>query len=146
MVVHNFDRIWPSIGPNKTDAVLLINPDAMLTFSIPLESLQVITGRDTQFIERSDRVKLIELPSSYSPQRLRTPSASSLRVLTVKNVLSSYILERPNHNSPVLHSRYLRKATAYHSFDSFPLECCRYADSSPMLTLRPTFQLTDARM
>jgi len=105
MVVHNFDRIWPGISPNKTDAVLLINPDAMLTFSIPLESFQAVTGRDMQFTNRSYRVKLVELSSSYSPQRLETPSASSLRVLTVKNVLSSCVFERPDHNSLLLRPR-----------------------------------------
>lgn len=106
MVVHNFNRTWSDVSPNKTDAVSLVNPDTMLIFLIPLESLQAVTGRGPQFIERNDGVKLVELSSSDSPQRLRTPSTSSLRVLTVKNVLSSCILERPNHNSPVLHSRH----------------------------------------
>jgi hypothetical protein len=51
VIVHNLDHIWTNIGPDKTDTVLIIDTDTMLTFAITCESFQMIARRYTEFIQ-----------------------------------------------------------------------------------------------
>jgi hypothetical protein len=56
-----------SIGlPNEADAILIVDPDAMLTASIPLQGLQTISGRDTQIAQMDRRLNLIQLAARDS--------------------------------------------------------------------------------
>lgn len=67
MVVHNFHVCWPRIRPAKTNAVLLINPDAMLSLSIPFQGFQPISWGNLELIECGHGVKLIEFAGGNLP-------------------------------------------------------------------------------
>jgi hypothetical protein len=51
MIIHNLNFVWTCIRLDKADTVLVIDPDAVLSFSIPGEDLQPIARRDSQFIQ-----------------------------------------------------------------------------------------------
>ena len=68
MVVDNFHLCWPCIRPAKTDAVLVINADAMLSMSIPFQGLKAVSWGNLEFMECDYRVKLIEFAGGTLPQ------------------------------------------------------------------------------
>ena len=68
MVVHNFHICWPRIRPAKTDAVLIINTNTMLSLSIPFQGFQPISRGNLEFVECCHGVKLIEFAGGNLPQ------------------------------------------------------------------------------
>ena len=61
MVVDNVHLRWPRIRPAKTDAVLVINADAMLSLAIPFQGLKPVAWGNLVFMEcghgcQADRV------------------------------------------------------------------------------------------
>lgn len=49
MIIRNFHLIRCIITPNKADAVLLIDADAMLSSTVATEQFQLIARRQSQF-------------------------------------------------------------------------------------------------
>ena len=68
MVVHNFYVCWPRIRPAKTDSVLIIQPNTVLSLSIPFQGFQPVTWGNVEFLDCGHGVKLIEFASGYLPQ------------------------------------------------------------------------------
>ena len=68
MVVDNFHLRWPRFRPAKTDAVSVINADAILSFLIPFQGLKPVSWRNLEFMECDHRVKLIEFAGGNLPQ------------------------------------------------------------------------------
>jgi len=89
VVVCDFDLVGMAVLPNETDPVLLIDPDAVLSCSVPLQSLQVIAGGHLQFRYVPNAVDLVELSARNRPKRLRTASSRDPRGDAVKNVLGT---------------------------------------------------------
>lgn len=51
VIVHNLDLIGVAVVPDKADAPLFVDPDAVLTVAATRKSLKAITGRDSQVIQ-----------------------------------------------------------------------------------------------
>jgi hypothetical protein len=68
MVVDNFRLCWPRVSPAKTDTVLVINANAMLSLPIPFQGLKSIAWGNLEFMECEHRVKLIEFAGGNLPQ------------------------------------------------------------------------------
>jgi len=51
MVINDFNLIWTGACPYKTDPILIIDPNAMLTYTISGKLLQPVTRWNTKFIE-----------------------------------------------------------------------------------------------
>jgi hypothetical protein len=49
MIINNLDCIWPFVSPNEANAILIIYPDAMLSFPVASERLQSISRWSLQF-------------------------------------------------------------------------------------------------
>src|SRR5579875_471024 len=62
VVVRDFDIVCFTFLPFETDAVLIIDSDAVLALTITLESLQAITGRDQEIIQLRRSFEGIEPP------------------------------------------------------------------------------------
>lgn len=60
MIVCNFNINWTRLGPFEADAILVINSNAMLTFSFSGERLQMISRWYAKLVKRNNGVKLIE--------------------------------------------------------------------------------------
>jgi hypothetical protein len=73
MVVDNFDLLHTSRRPTKTDAVLVVHADAVLTFPAAFECLKAITRWDAQVAETAGDLELTQLASRdrfYAPETL----------------------------------------------------------------------------
>ena len=76
-VIHNLHCARSRLCPHKTDAVPVIDSDAVLAQSCTSQSFQPITRRHTQLNKGHHRIKLIKLSSGGSPKRSGKSSASS---------------------------------------------------------------------
>ena len=68
MIVHNFYVCWPRIRPAKTEAVLIIDANTVLSLAIPFQGLKPVAWGSLEFMEGRDGVKLIEFAGGNLPQ------------------------------------------------------------------------------
>jgi hypothetical protein len=73
MIVHNLNISGVAFDPMEADAILIINSNAMLAFSIPLQFLQPISGRSSQIIDIYRRINHEQLSISQPMQIWRKP-------------------------------------------------------------------------
>jgi hypothetical protein len=66
VVVHYFDLVSAVVVPNKTDSPLVIDANAVLSFSIALQGFQVIAGWHSQADQFSDGMQLQQLTPSHA--------------------------------------------------------------------------------
>lgn len=72
MVVCNFNINWTRLCPFETDPILVIDANAMLTFSFSCERLQMISRRYEQLVKIDNRIKLIKFSRRNFPNIFRT--------------------------------------------------------------------------
>jgi len=65
VVVDDLDSISAAITPDEADAVLIIDPDAVLTAAISVEGFEAVPGWDAQIVESCGHLKLKELASGH---------------------------------------------------------------------------------
>jgi hypothetical protein len=63
VVIGDFDFVGMTFLPDKTDPVLLIDPDAILIRSITFQALQAIAWRHREFHDVAYSVDLIQFPT-----------------------------------------------------------------------------------
>jgi len=97
VIIRNLDLARTGFAPDKTDSVLFVDTNAVLTFPISDKRLEAITGRNLQFFERLHRIELVELPRGNCPELLWTGFSGGFRIDTVEDVFSGPIAERFNH-------------------------------------------------
>lgn len=51
MIIHDHDILRPTLGPDKADAPLIVDPDAVLSRSIAFERFQAIAWRGRQITQ-----------------------------------------------------------------------------------------------
>jgi len=67
VVVRDFDFIGVSSFPAKTDTVLVIDPDAVLTFPAPTKPFEPVSRRNPEFAKFAHSIKLVQLTPGYGP-------------------------------------------------------------------------------
>jgi hypothetical protein len=67
MIIHNHDLIWTTFSPDKTDAVLVIDTNAMLTFAVPSKGFYTIPRRYTQILQCNNGIKQVQFPDCDAP-------------------------------------------------------------------------------
>jgi len=93
VIVDDFDRISLAVMPCETDPPLLIDPNAVLALSIPLQSFQSVSWRDSQVFQRVRTINEKEL-SQCQMMEIR---GKSLRPLPGEDGFGNVPLEAPNH-------------------------------------------------
>jgi hypothetical protein len=53
MVVNDFDLGWPNLSPDKTDTILVVDPDAVLALPILLEGFQSVGRGNPEVMQRA---------------------------------------------------------------------------------------------
>ncbi len=101
MVIDNFNSRRPCICPNKADAILIIDPDAVLPFSVAAQRLQAITRWYSQLAERIYGIHLVELASRDTPQNGRTGPPGFSRSSAVKNIFNALISKAHDHGARI---------------------------------------------
>jgi hypothetical protein len=67
MVVHDLDIVSVALLPDEADPPLIIDTDTVLTSPLPLKSLQPVTRRQSQILQRPRCIQLAK-PLLRSPQ------------------------------------------------------------------------------
>jgi hypothetical protein len=60
-MVHDLDALWPGLGPDETDAPLIVDPTTVLAGTIAPQCLQPIAGRRRQVAQRLGIMQLPQL-------------------------------------------------------------------------------------
>jgi hypothetical protein len=72
MIIYNLYFTWPGIAlfPAKTDAPLIIDPDAPLAFAIAAELFQMVTRKSSNIIQVRSHIQTIQNHFGTPPERL----------------------------------------------------------------------------
>jgi hypothetical protein len=97
MIVHYVDVLWPLRQPTKANAILLIDPNAVLASTIPSQDLEPIARRHPEIARFLSRINLVKLPPGNPPQRLGTCLAGHGGVETVEDVFRSAVCKAADH-------------------------------------------------
>lgn len=92
MIVHNLHIVGISIAPDEADAVLIVDPDAVLATAVTSKRLQAVSRERCEIAQLGGCVELLECPLSHACNLLQTAAEPADR-----QVLSFVVLERPNH-------------------------------------------------
>jgi hypothetical protein len=65
MIIDDFDIFSAGIGPSETHPELIIDPDAVLSFSIAFKSFQTISGRNAKVIQPTRNLQLAKLAAGH---------------------------------------------------------------------------------
>ena len=65
MIIDDFDVLSAGIGPSETHPELIVNPDAVLSFSISLKSFQTIPRWNAKIIQPPSDFQLAKLASRH---------------------------------------------------------------------------------
>jgi len=66
MVINNFDFLCVSVVPDKTEAILIIDPDAELSNPVTQHGLETITWWYPQIVKASGNLQLSDFPYCYA--------------------------------------------------------------------------------
>jgi hypothetical protein len=97
MIIHDLDACRSALGPFKTNAVLVIDADAVLAGSFSFKRFEPVTRRYAQIVERCRRIDLIELAKGGFPKMFWQEPSRRCRVDAVKDILGGFIGERLDH-------------------------------------------------
>ncbi len=64
MIISNIDVFGTSVGPAEHDSPLIVDPDAVKTFVVSLQSLQPVSRRGRKIAQPFGIIQHVELPRS----------------------------------------------------------------------------------
>jgi hypothetical protein len=85
--------------PFEADAILIIDPNAILASPVTSQALKPIARWHGQISQPTHPINLIELPPGYGPERAWAHPACSRLIDSFENRLGARILEGPYHAS-----------------------------------------------
>ena len=97
VIVRDFDFVGIAPLPAKTDSVLFIDADTVLTAPISLETLQSVARWHGEFPKVSDSIELRQLTADNRPQPDRTGRPGSTAIDTIEKVFGSRVREGAYH-------------------------------------------------
>ena len=97
MVIDNFDVSRIAATPHETDAPLVVDADAALSFVVALQGLEMISWRALQIRKRARPVQVFEFP----PRRLLHVLGEFSRALASKNFRRLSAAETRDHENTV---------------------------------------------
>ena len=106
VIVHNLDLIGVAVVPNKADAPLVVDADAVLTIVVARKSLKAITGRDSQVIQVRSVMEHHQLALRPALDMLREPADATAfgnRLGITVAVAPDHLLSVARHTNSVNH-------------------------------------------
>src|SRR5207253_9978137 len=91
VIIRDLDPLRALLGPNETDPVLVVDPDAVLPLPVFAQRFYVVPRRDSQRRERDRCVQLVELALCDSPQLFGARASGRLGTALVEDILRSVI-------------------------------------------------------
>lgn len=92
MIVHNLHVVGVSIPPDEADAVLVIDPDAVLPAAVTRQRLQAIARKRRKIAKFSGRVELLQFSPRHASNLLQAAAESA-----AEQSLGFGVFERPDH-------------------------------------------------
>ena len=92
MVVDDLDLFRPGLGPAKAHAVLVVDPDRVLSGSIALQFLQAQTGKRQRLQGHGGVQAVQDLGTTGMKVRWQGPPRC-IRVLAIENILGTLAAE-----------------------------------------------------
>ncbi len=106
VIVHNLYIVGISIVPDEADAVLIVDPDAVLSTPVTRHCLQAIARERCKIAKLGGCMKVLLLPLSHACNLLQTAAEPA-----DEQSLGLRVLERPNRAlSIAITSRVIRQA------------------------------------
>jgi hypothetical protein len=93
MIIDNFYFIWFIVLPEKAYSILIIDPNAILTNSLPFQRFQAIAWRNAQLFKGFDGIQLLQFSTSDAPEILGAGLSRDFRVHAIKNVFRALIMK-----------------------------------------------------
>jgi hypothetical protein len=59
VIIDDLYRFWSAIGPNEADAILVIDPYAMLARSVASQTLKPVSRWYAEFVQMDDGIELL---------------------------------------------------------------------------------------
>ena len=81
MIIDDFNILGTSLRPAKAESVLIIDPNTAEPFTIALQSLEPVYGRNAQVIQRQSDFKLTQLATCHALEPDETFDANPIREL-----------------------------------------------------------------
>jgi hypothetical protein len=78
VVVDDLDVFWAEGRPYKTNAELIVDPDAVLTSAILLQSFKPIARRNAQIVQSPGYVQLFQFASCHSLNAAKASDALTM--------------------------------------------------------------------
>ena len=97
VIIDDLDIRRAGTRPLETDAVLIVDSNAVLPPAISTQRLQPIAWRNPQLIQSRDRIQLVQLPPSDTPHNFRTNLFRGFGVHAIEDVFSPRIVKRDDH-------------------------------------------------
>jgi hypothetical protein len=97
MIVRDFNFVGIANLPSKTNPILIVDPNTVLSTSVSAKPFEAIPAWNSKFADVSDSIDLIKLPPSDLPQSTGTSPPGYGRVNPIKNVLGALPTERLYH-------------------------------------------------
>jgi hypothetical protein len=94
VVFGDFDVIRPILSPGKTDSILIVDPDAVLSRAVSLKGLQSIAGRDQKVGKDAGVIQGKQASLCH-----RCDVHEFFDGFPLEQTLSLFISERPDHIS-----------------------------------------------
>ncbi len=106
MIVHDLDLIGVAVVPDKANAPLVVDADAVLTVAVARKSLKAITGRDSQVIQVRSVMEHHQLALRPALDMFREPPDSTAfgnRLGITVAVTPDHLLRVARHTNSVNH-------------------------------------------
>jgi len=97
MVINDLNISRTVISPAKTDAILLIDSNTVLSFAVAGQRFKSIARWYPQFFQSLNRVQLVQFSRRGGPQLSGTTLARGFRVKPIEDILGAAISEGLNH-------------------------------------------------
>jgi hypothetical protein len=94
MIIRDLNIFGSSVRPSEADPILIIDPNRVLAFSVPLQCFQLVVGRRPQIGQFGRPFQLFQFPPCNLPDVMRTGFARGLAVRSSATV-SSRAQSRP---------------------------------------------------
>jgi hypothetical protein len=93
MIIDNFNKPSVSVTPDKADAPLVVDADAVLPGAVAFQSFKPISGRNARILKIHGIVQKFQLPHASALNNLRQPNGFN----PVEKVFGSGVFETPDH-------------------------------------------------
>jgi hypothetical protein len=97
VVIRDFDFIGVLSFPTKTDTILVIDPNVVLTLSVSMKPFEPVSWRNSEFEKFTHSINLVQLTPGYWPDGALTNATRQAGIGSVEYILGSTIPKRTYH-------------------------------------------------